>query len=104
MQAAVRSSRGIGMWGTGSFAKKASRPSSSPCFKISSRCSAVMVSLVIDGLFGLGANLFFHFVVMFELFEDELVLLVGDVRILDSFADDSRYIGSLDSARILILS
>ena len=41
----------------------------------------------IDGLFGL----FFHFAVMFDLFEDELVLLVRDVRILDGFADDPRY-------------
>ena len=45
----------------------------------------------IDGLFDLGANLFFHFAVMFNLFEDELVLLVGDVRILDGFADVLRY-------------
>ena len=40
-------------------------------------------------LFRFGANFFFHFAVVFDLFEDELVFLVGDVRISDRFADDS---------------
>ena len=32
---------------------------------------------------------FFHFAVMFNLFENELVFLVRDVRVFDGFADDA---------------
>ena len=43
-------------------AKKACFPSSRPCFRISSRCSAVMASTVV--FLDLGSDFFFHFPVM----------------------------------------
>ena len=36
---------------------------------------------------GLGANLLFHFAVMFNFFKDEPVLFVGNVCVFDSFRD-----------------
>ena len=45
-------------------------------------CAAQQWYLV-DGFFGLGSNFFFHGAVMFDLFEDELVFLEGNVYVFD---------------------
>ena len=79
---------------TGWVAEEAAILAKKACFfllldlasRISSRCSAVMASVVFLDLVRI---CFFHRSVMFNLFQDELVFLVRDVRVFDGFADDA---------------
>ena len=40
-------------------------------------------------LFGFGADLFLHLAVVFNLFKDQLILLMSDVRVFSGLADDA---------------